>query len=108
MSEGAWFLLGMAVWLVFCFGSLGAAWNFDRIVVMVLDVVDIPVFAEARMIAALIYHPARTLGDHERRNEATRRSANLAFTSARPASKPDGAFGKMGTEYLREADHLER
>ena len=93
MSEGAWLLLFLAAWFVFCFGCMGAAWNFDRIVVMVLDVTDIPVFAEARMIAALIYRQSEqweiTSGGMKHPE-----IGKLGFYTRASSVEMDGAFGK--------------
>lgn len=63
MSAG-WF---MVCWIGFCLAVAGfviAAMNYDYIAVLVLRMINAPVFPEARMVAALMYqHPEQWKAD---------------------------------------------
>jgi hypothetical protein len=92
MSEAMVFLVCWLGFMAVVFGALAVAWNFDRLVVLALDLTDIPVFAEARMVAALIYrHPEQwTIGSYAMKHPEIGELSSGHCASVRV----EGSFGR--------------
>ena len=107
MNPGLTFLLFMAA-VFSIFGSiLIVVFHGDRLLVMVLRLIDAPVYPEARMIAALIYqHPEQwKMGTYQMEHPSV---GQIWAGHSANGVHIEGKFGRWDPESDRASDHRQR